>query len=754
MASGDNYLGLLNNVSTVVTKSQTLDEAIQPVLKLICEATGWSIGHALTVSSDDILQSTAWHAADGYPRQHFEQFRQASEATRASGKKILADRVLADGLPKWVTGDPKGKNHFPKQSPAAQALLPAGFAFPLHLENKVVGVLVFYALRPQNPDSELVKVMAKIGTTLGHVVQRQTVQDESLGNAKRAWQIIDNAGEAFIAMDDSGRITSWNKSATHIFGWPQDEAIGRRVSDTIIPRRLRDAHEHGVQRFLKSGDSSVLGKAVEVTAVHRHGREFTVEMTRWALQGPAGLSFYAFLRDATERKQHEQELKQEGYRARELEQQPDYDDLTGLPNKGMLMDGLVQALSSVDHATQHVSIFVVDLDNFKRINNYMGKSVGDNALVATARKLQSQIRSGDTLARLYGDTFTLTCTSIHTHNNAEMFARRLLDLLTEPLRIEPYNLRMTASIGIALSAGDDNEESLLSAAHSAMRTAKNAGGGHYEILERQTRADDATGTSLLSDLEQALKQDQLILHFQPIVSADSRQIVAVEAMLRWNHPVQGLLHPGEFMPTAEEGGLLPQVTECIIKEAYRCSRFFLNEKHLHEYPLDILLNLSAKNLEDPGLVKAFDRVQKLSAKNSVNFQFGVEITEAKMMHNPEAANRTLEQLQALGVKLYLDDFGTRYSTLSHLKRLSVNGLKIDKSFVQDMDQDSGDYKITHAIIQLAHALDDITVIAQGVDSQNQADTLHDAGADLLQGSLFAQPLPLDELVETSFFKSF
>lgn len=407
--SGDNYLGLLNSISSVVTNSETLEDVVQPVLRLVCEATGWPIGHALTVSAGGVLESNLWYTDTSYPKQHFEQFRQAMDTGRATGQSGLPDRVLVDGLPKWITGFPSGGNRFPQQSPAARARLSSGFAFPLHLDNKVVGVLVFYSTKAQTPDTELVKIMQQIGTTLGHVVQRQIVREESLGDVKRAWQIIDHAGEAFIAMDDDGRITSWNRSAANLFGWPRDTVIGRRVSDTIIPPKLRDAHEHGVQRYLHDHKSKVIGKPVEVPAMHRDGREFPVEMTRWALEGAAGTSFYAFLRDTSERQQHEQALKQQGYEERQGEEAADYDDLTGLPNKGMLMEHLSQALATRNAPGQHVTVFIIDLDNFKRINSYMGRSVGDQVVVAVTRKLQGMIRSTDTVGRLPEDTYGLVC---------------------------------------------------------------------------------------------------------------------------------------------------------------------------------------------------------------------------------------------------------------------------------------------------------------------------------------------------------
>lgn len=380
------YSNLLREVVDAANHANDVDDIFERTLYLVCAATGWVIGHALVCESDGQLESTTvWYVADSTRQSDLRKFQQVSEARRFSNNVGLPGRVLVDNRPKWITSL-KDDGNFPRQAAACTAQLTSSFAFPLFLGEVVVGVLEFFARMRCEVDEELLDAMTQVGTVIGSTVGRQRQIETAIAGEQKARTLLDaaldSAVDAFIGMDRSGRIIAWNKAAAAIFGWPRNEAIGRILSDTIIPQRYRDAHGQAVCHFRESAVSRVIGEQQETVGLHRDGHELPIEITRWWLKDGQDINFYAFVRDVTERNIYQ----------RKLERQAHYDPLTGLPNRRLLLDRLRQLLVQRDRPPNCPTLLFIDVDNFKRVNDDLGHAAGDHVLITVGQRLRQTAR--------------------------------------------------------------------------------------------------------------------------------------------------------------------------------------------------------------------------------------------------------------------------------------------------------------------------------------------------------------------------
>ena len=727
------YINLLNEVAITANEAIGVEAALQLALRSICRATGWSVGHALKSQSSGGLDSMGiWHVDEHSPASEFIAFRRASEAYSFASGVGLPGRVLAEGRPLWVS-DASEEVNFPRQDAAIEAGLAAGFAFPVRSGSSITAVLEFFATTPQQPQPELLDVMEQIGVQLGRVFERQAAQSALQTREQRSRQIIDSAGDAFIAMDARGVITDWNKTAETIFGWSKAEVVGQAVSDTIVPVQYREAHQRGLARFLTHGKAQVLGQRLELPALHRDGREFPIEITLWSLEEEYEWSFFAFAHDITARKAAEQELEHRAL----------HDPLTGLPNRVLVLDRLQQCLSRRDEANPGLAVLFIDLDHFKRINDSFGHDAGDQVLISVAQRLQRAMRPVDTVARLAGDEFVVVCPDVASYRDATFIAQRLQEALAPPIHLKEDNVFVAASIGIAMAASDCDAEKLIGSADIAMYEAKTGGRAQYQLFDEQMQMQVAARLRIENDLHQALACGEFRLYFQPIIAAASGAVVSVEALLRWQHPEKGLLSPAEFISIAEETGLIVPIGIWVIEETCRLAKTWsiLRDAGL---PLGIAVNLSARQLIQSDLVDTVQRIFHANAVDPTRIEFGFEVTETAVMCDPEAAAATLQALRDLGAHISIDDFGTGYSSLAYLKRFPVDTLKVDRSFVMNIPDDHVDQAIVRAVTDLAHSLH-LTVVAEGVETAEQAQILRQLNVDLLQGFLYARPMPAEQL---------
>ncbi|HLO52342.1 MAG TPA: EAL domain-containing protein [Kamptonema sp.] len=421
------------------------------------------------------------------------------------------------------------------------------------------------------------------------------------------------------------------------------------------------------------------------------------------------------------------------------------DRLTGLPNRVSFIDALEAALNRSKIESDHrFFVLSIDCDRFKIINNSLGYRVGDELLTAIARRLEKELSSSDIFARLGDDEFAILLTDIPDINSAAKVASKILKQLTFPFYLQKYEVFVSASIGIA--AGSDKyiqPEHILRDADTALCRAKEQGKARYQIFDRTMREKACQFLQLETDLRKALVQKEFSVHYQPIIELSTGKIAGVEALLRWHHPVRGLVYPAEFIPVAEATGLIANIGSWVLREACRQLRLWQITGIAGE-SFSVSVNFSAHQFSQPDLI---DQIDEILAETQLNPQcLKLEITETAIIENPESAAILLQQLRARKIQLSLDDFGMGYSSLSYLNSFPVDTLKVDKSFVQRLDGNSENLGLVPAIMCIAKTMG-MRVIAEGIETAQQLDQLRNLDCDFSQGYLFSRPLDAQKLIE-------
>jgi diguanylate cyclase (GGDEF)-like protein len=432
-------------------------------------------------------------------------------------------------------------------------------------------------------------------------------------------------------------------------------------------------------------------------------------------------------------------VRSHSHAKKQLHQLALHDSQTRLPNRSLLEDRITQAIAAGERSGKRFALMFLDLDRFKTINDSLGHHYGDKLLQAVAERLQQAVRAEDTVARLGGDEFVVLLGAISDPAAAANIARKLLDTLAQPLAVEGQEQNISVSMGISMYPDDGTRlRELLSNADSAMYHAKKMGRGNFQFFAPEMQAAASQRLALERDLRRALEHGEFELHYQPKVDMASGEVHAMEALVRWRSPERGLVPPNEFIPVAEETGMIIPLGAWVLKEACRQNRAW----QLSGLPsMRVAVNLSAYQFRQQNLP---DFVAGLLVETGLDAScLELEVTESVVMHNPAEAALTLERLHAQGIHISVDDFGTGYSSLSYLKQFRLDTLKIDRSFVRDISNDADDAAIVKSVIALAHSLR-LRVIAEGVETGEQLDFLRLLGCDQYQGYLSSRPLPAAE----------
>lgn len=444
------------------------------------------------------------------------------------------------------------------------------------------------------------------------------------------------------------------------------------------------------------------------------------------------LYFDGVISDITERKQAEQKIYQLAH----------YDSLTGLPNRTLLQDRLAQAVREAHRGERHLALLFLDLDRFKNVNDSLGHEFGDQLLKAVAKRLRECVRESDTVSRQGGDEFLLLLHDIADGTAAARIAEKILQVVSEPYVLGVHELHITPSIGISLYPQDgDNADALIRNADAAMYHAKESGRANYQFYTRDMHISAYERMSLENNLRLALERGEFCLHYQPQVELASGRVVGVEALIRWQHPANELVPPTQFIPVAEQSGLIVAIGEWVLRTACRQNRAW-QDAGLPALP--VAVNLSAIQLRR----RDIDRlVAEVLAETGLDARYlELELTESAVMHDSGETGTMLKRLNVMGVRVAIDDFGTGYSSLGYLKRFKIHRLKIDQTFVQDVAEDTDDAAITSAIISLGRSLK-VQTLAEGVETREQLAFLQERGCDQIQGYYFSRPLPPEELAE-------
>ncbi|CAM8638668.1 PAS domain [Comamonadaceae bacterium] len=429
----------------------------------------------------------------------------------------------------------------------------------------------------------------------------------------------------------------------------------------------------------------------------------------------------------------------------EIERLAFFDALTGLPNRRMLLDRLGLALSSSHRSGQHGGLLFIDLDNFKVLNDTLGHHMGDLLLKQVAQRLQECVRSVDTVARLGGDEFVVMLEELHADaamaaTEAEAVAKKVLHTLNKQFALGNHNMHSSPSIGVAMFCGHaEGIEELLKRADLAMYQAKNAGRNTVRFFDPAMQLAASARAEMEVDLRKALQEEQLVLYYQPVVTANGA-ITGVEALVRWMHPVKGMVSPGEFIPLAEQTGLILPLGQWVLEAA--CAQLVAWSADPHTQRLSVAVNVSARQFRHPDFSTHILDLLRTSGANP--YRLKLELTESLLLTDFEEAVLKMSELRSIGVSFSLDDFGTGYSSLAYLKRLPLDQLKIDQSFVRDVLTDPNDAAIARTILSLAKSMD-LGVVAEGVETAGQRDFLLAAGCHAFQGYFFGRPVPVEQL---------
>ncbi|WP_091873581.1 putative bifunctional diguanylate cyclase/phosphodiesterase [Massilia yuzhufengensis] len=533
-------------------------------------------------------------------------------------------------------------------------------------------------------------------------------------------QILDQIHESVLTMDQMGYITSWNRGAEELFGYSALEAIGRNILFLYA-----DEDEGFHDTFAEQG-----GRMMEVRRRKKSGDVFWASLSlsplRDLAERPIGL--IAYLTDITERKQAEEQLHHLAY----------YDELTGMPNRTLFARLVDQALMVAQRNEAAGCVLFVDLNRFKRINDTLGRRIGDELLRQVAQRFRDTLRDEDVVARLSGDEFAVGLFDIRQHFEATTVAQKLQAALDAPFMIGGHDLRVGASIGISVYPQDGSDaETLLGLADIAMERAKQDESNpdrSVAFYSQDMNQGMQERMRIESGLRQALGNGELILYYQPKFEIGSDRIVGAEALVRWMHPTRGLVPPSEFIPLAETTGLIVQVGEWVLEQA--CAQAAIWQR-AGLPPFRLAVNVSAREFTPALPVRVAETLARYQLDPS---WLELEITESTLMHDFERVTAIMDRINQLGVALSLDDFGTGYSSLSYLKRFPIHTLKIDRSFTCGIPDDASDCAIAGTIISMAQQLG-LRVIAEGVETLEQLAFLREAGCDEVQGYLYSKPVP-------------
>jgi diguanylate cyclase (GGDEF)-like protein/PAS domain S-box-containing protein len=563
--------------------------------------------------------------------------------------------------------------------------------------------------------------------TCADITGLKTVERALEASEARFRALSESAMDIVTVIDADGVILYQSPSVRHLLGVDPESMIGLNQFDIIHREDSLVVRE----RFKELISRGMLDRPVEFRVRHSDGTWRTLEsIGKNCLDVPAIRGIIVNTRDVSERRAIQQRIQHLAY----------HDALTSLPNRSLLQDRVAQAISRADRSGKRLAVMFIDIDNFKNINDTLGHDVGDELLREVARRLSASVRGHDTIARQGGDEFIVLLEELEGQAGAARVAQKILDALRSAFDVGGTKQHVSGSIGIALFPDDGKDsQTLLKNADTAMFHSKAQGKNTYHFFTSNMNIAVKRRAMLESSLRAAVKDGDFLLHYQPQVDLTTGRVVAVEALVRWNNQAGGIVMPGDFIPLAEETGLINEIGEWVLREGCMQARRWQAEGIA---PERVAINLSARQLGDAGFLGMVQRVLKETGLDPGCLE--LEITESQVMKQAEGSIKLLNELADMGIHLAVDDFGTGYSSLSYLKRLPITKLKIDQSFVRDITVDPNDTAIVVAIISMARSLD-LEIIAEGIETVGQLNLLRAKGCGIGQGYFFSMPLGSDAL---------
>jgi diguanylate cyclase (GGDEF)-like protein/PAS domain S-box-containing protein len=710
------------------------DELCARVLATLGGALGWTYGAVWRPHGESgALRCTAlWNdpTVDGPDAAAFAELSRSLALAPGCG---LPGRAFAFRRPTWIA-DVAGDGALPRRAHAVRAGLTTAVAFPIALAGDCTGVFEFFSSDIREPDAKLAAVFATVGGQLAQYLDRWRLQaDESRrveamlrAERDRAQRYLDVAGTMIVVLDAQGRVLLINRKGCAVLGRTEAEVLDRDWFATALPEPERAAALHAFGRLM-AGDGAG-AEHLESSVLTSAGELRTIAWHNTILRDASGavIGTLSSGEDVTERRQAEQQIAYLAY----------HDPLTGLANRTLLEEHLRLALARTRRTGAGVALLQLDLDNFKLVNDSLGHAAGDQLICRLATRLSESVRATDLLARTGGDGFLLLLADLHEdpQEAAETVAAQIVACFAEPFLIAGAEFQVSASIGIALAPRDAADaETLLAHADSAMYQAKETSRGSWAGYA-QTGRDPLERLSLAARLRRALAADEFQVHYQPIFATGGR-LVGVEALLRWHDVERGAaVPPGEFIPVAEETGLIESIGDWVIGAVCEQQVAWAARGLTPQ----ISVNVSPRQLRRPDFVGRV--TEHLRTTGADPARLTIELTESAMLSDAGDAEAVLRELHDLGLELALDDFGAGYSSLSRLREMPMQTLKIDRAFLRAVPESHEASAIVTAILALARALGR-TAVAEGVETEAQRRFLEDQCCPLLQGFLLARPMP-------------
>lgn len=594
---------------------------------------------------------------------------------------------------------------------------------PIHWveERTVNGKPAFYSTSKLPIRDSEGKITGILG--ISRDITEHKVMEETLRQSEQEFRaVVESSPNGILMVDESGKITLINREVERAFGYSRRELVGRPV-EVLIPQEQRSAHVLQRDEFGQNPRSRAMDHAKDISGVRKDGSIFPVQVGLTPVKSGSGAFVLATIQDLSDQVSAEEKIRKLAL----------YDNLTALPNRNLFNKQLEAAILQAKAGDYRLSLLAVNLDRFKGINDLLGHGAGDQVLREVAQRLRDSLRDRDFIARVGADDFFVVAPNT---SDLAALANKIHETVNRPIIISGQEYRITAGIGIASYPHDSNESGELQRyADMALSTAKEKGPGAFEFYSESLEHRSVRRLALETALRGALERNELSIQFQPIVSLGDCQASGAEALLRWNHPELGFVPPDQFIPIAEETGLILPIGAWVLREACNAAGRWLQAGRELSY---ISVNLSPRQFHDEKLTETV--LAALAESGLKADQLQLEITEGMVVDDPEASTALLCHLKSLGVWLAMDDFGTGYSSLSHLKRFPIDRIKIDRSFIQDTPEDEESAAIVRAIIGLARGLKR-TVVAEGVETAEQVAFLDDLGCECIQGYYFSRPLP-------------
>ena len=540
--------------------------------------------------------------------------------------------------------------------------------------------------------------------------------------------LLEAAPDAMVVVNQSGEIVLLNRQAEKQFGYHRDELLGQKVKN-IIPEGFGERLTEDATRTEEEALAQQIGTGIELTGQRKDGSVFPVEIMLSPLESAEGILVTAAIRDVSAARGIAQQMTHAAQ----------HDFLTGLPNRTLLNDRVRQAIAFAQRHEKKVAVLFLDLDGFKHINDSLGHPVGDKLLQSIAKCLVSCIRGADTISRQGGDEFVVLLSDLKRSEDAAITARRLLQVVAEAHSIDQHDLHVTASIGVTVYPDDGPDaETLIKNADTAMYQAKENGRQNYQFFKAAMNVRAVQRQSTEESLRGALERQEFTLHYQPKVNIKSGEITGAEALIRWTHPIRGPVSPAQFIPIAEDCGLILPIGSWIVREACKQARRWLDAG----LPLGTMaVNVSAVEFRDENFLKGVFAVLNDTGLDPRFLE--LELTESVLMKHVESTESILKTLRARGVQLAVDDFGTGFSSLSYLQKFPIDTLKIDQSFVRRITIAPEETTIVNAIISMGRSLN-LRIVAEGVETHEELAFLLAHQCDEAQGFYFSRPVPAEQ----------